>query len=220
MEYPTGRSEGASHRSAQRGGFPVNAMNILVVGIGGQGVMTASEVLARAALAVGLDVCKTEVAGMSQRGGVVSSQLRIGAKVLACEITPGQVDLLIALEAAEALRWSHWLAPSGCVVASTLRVEPPVVSSGIAAYPDDPWGALQTPGRTARRVEAGVVAKELGDARLANTVMLGAAADLLPLPADTLLGEVLARFGANEALRQTNARAFAAGRERAACMAD
>lgn len=193
--------------------------NILVVGIGGQGVMTASEVLARAALAVGLDVCKTEVAGMSQRGGVVSSQLRIGSKVLACEITPGQVDLLIALEAAEALRWSHWLAPTGCVVASMLRVEPPVVSAGLATYPADPWRELQAPGRRARQVDAGALAAELGDARLANTVMLGAAADLLPMPAETLLGEVLVRFGANEGLRRRNAQAFAAGREHAAALA-
>lgn len=189
--------------------------NILVVGIGGQGVMTASEVLARAALACGLDACKTEVAGMSQRGGVVSSQLRIGAQVLACEITPGQVDLLIALEAAEALRWSHWLAPTGWVVANTLRVEPPVVSAGLAHYPADPGQELQIPGRQARCVDAGALAAELGDARLANTVMLGAAADLLPLTAESLLEQVLERFGANEGLRRRNALAFAAGRERA-----
>ncbi len=198
--------------ATRQGNDTTASANILVVGIGGQGVMTASDVLARAALACGLDVCKTEVAGMSQRGGVVSSQVRIGAQVLACEITPGQVDLLIALEAAEALRWSHWLAPRGWVLANTLRVEPPVVSAGMAQYPADPWQQLQLPGRQSRRVDACAVAAQLGDARLANTVMLGAAADLLPLPAQTLLEQVLARFGANPALRDSNARAFAMGR--------
>lgn len=188
-------------------------MNIMVVGIGGQGVMTASEVLARAALAHGLDACKTEVAGMSQRGGVVSSQLRIGAQVLACDIPPGQVELLIALEAAEALRWGHCLAGDGWVLANTLRVEPPVVSAGLQRYPADPWGELQATRRRARRIDAGAVAVELGDRRLANTVMLGAAADLLPLPAHTLLQQVLERFGANETLRSRNAAAFAAGRD-------
>lgn len=190
----------------------MKGVNLMVVGIGGQGVMTASDVLARAALEVGLDVCKTEVAGMSQRGGVVSSQLRVGPRVVAAEITPGKVDVLIALEAAEALRWSHWLAPGGCVVANTLRVEPPVVSAGIERYPGDPWAELQAACPNARRVDAGTLARELGDARLANTVMLGASADLLPWPVQTLLAQVLARFGANERLRALNARAFEAGR--------
>lgn len=186
--------------------------NILVVGIGGQGVMTAADVLARTALAAGLDACKTEVAGMSQRGGVVTSQVRIGSRVLACEIAPGEVDLLIAMEAAEALRWCHWLAPTGRAIVSTLRSVPPSVASGGGGYPSDPVAEVRRLGHTAVSVDAGAIAVSLGDARLANTVMLGAAADWLPLDSEALLAQVLQRFGGKEELRQRNAAAFEAGR--------
>ena len=81
--------------------------NILVVGIGGQGVMTATEILAEAAIALGHDVKKTEVAGMAQRGGVVSSHLRFGTRVLTPQITPGTADVLLGFESAEAMRWQH-----------------------------------------------------------------------------------------------------------------
>src|SRR5450631_1226508 len=104
-----------AYRARHRTGACMN-MNILIVGIGGQGVMTAADLVARAALAAGWDACETELAGMSQRGGVVSSQVRIGSRVFASEITPGCVDLLLAMEVAEALRWCHWMAPAGTVV--------------------------------------------------------------------------------------------------------
>ncbi len=84
--------------------------DVLVVGIGGQGVLTAADAIARAALACGYDATKTEVTGMSQRGGVVCSQVRFGQKVSASEIRAGAARLVIAFEAAEALRWSHYLA--------------------------------------------------------------------------------------------------------------
>ena len=112
--------------------------NILVVGIGGQGVMTAAEMLARAALAQGFDVKKTEVAGMAQRGGVVSSHVRFGPKVYSPQIEPGEADLLIGFEAAEALRWLPHLRPTGVAMVNTLRIAPPVVSTGLYAYPAAP----------------------------------------------------------------------------------
>lgn len=193
--------------------------NILVVGIGGQGVMTAADVLARVALAAGLDVSKTEIAGMSQRGGVVSSQVRIGEHIEAAEITPGQVDLLLALEAAEALRWSHWLAPHGRAVVNTLRAVPPIVSSGRAKYPDDPVGDMRRLGVDVCALDASAIAVSLGDVRLANTVMLGAAADSLPLDPEAVLAQVLQRFSGSEQLRQRNAAAFDAGRAQAGATA-
>lgn len=188
---------------------------LLVVGVGGQGVMTATEVLARVALAAGLDACKTEIAGMSQRGGVVSSQLRIGQRIRASEITPGEADLLIALEAAEALRWCHWLRPGAPVVANTLRAVPPVVSSGRASYPDDPLADVAAQGFEVAAVPATQIALQLGDVRLANTVMLGAAADRLPLDPQALRAQLLRRFAGHERLAGWNAAAFDAGRAQA-----
>lgn len=193
----------------------MSAAQLLVVGIGGQGVMTAADLLARAALAAGLDASKTEVAGMSQRGGVVSSQVRVGARVLACEIEPGDVDLLLALEAAEALRWSHWLSPGGRAFVNTLRAVPPIVNSGLAHYPEDPIGTLRALVPATCVLEASATAAALGDPRLTNTVMLGAAADALPFAAEVLLAQILERFARSERLRALNCEAFEAGRERA-----
>jgi ferredoxin len=109
--------------------------NILVCGIGGQGVMTATEILAEAAIALGHDVKKTEVAGMAQRGGVVTSHLRFGRKVLSPQIEPGTVQVLLGFEGAEALRWSHYLRPEGLALVNTGRLVPPVVELGLFDYP-------------------------------------------------------------------------------------
>jgi Pyruvate/2-oxoacid:ferredoxin oxidoreductase gamma subunit len=124
-----------------------NITNILVCGIGGQGVMTATEILSEAAIAEGHDVKKTEVAGMSQRGGVVTSHLRFGPKVLSPQIAPGTADVLLGFEAAEALRWSHYLKPGAMALVNDARLVPPVVELGLFKYPDDPIGEM----RVARR---------------------------------------------------------------------
>ena len=120
--------------------------NILVCGIGGQGVMTAAEILAEAAMAEGHDVKKTEVAGMAQRGGVVTSHLRFGRKVLSPQIEPGTVQVLLGFEGAEALRWSHYLKPDGLALVNNARLVPPVVELGLFDYPDDPTGQMRAAG--------------------------------------------------------------------------
>jgi indolepyruvate ferredoxin oxidoreductase, beta subunit len=185
--------------------------DILVTGIGGQGVMTAAEVLARAALAAGLEATKTEVTGMAQRGGVVCSQVRFGRNVGASDIRPGEARLLISFEAAEALRWSHYLAPGGTILVDRWRAVPPVVSSGAFDYPDDPITEMRARGARVVGVDARAIAEELGDVRLANSVMLGAAAASLPFSPRLLRDEVLRRFGGNAALSQSNALAFDRG---------
>jgi indolepyruvate ferredoxin oxidoreductase, beta subunit len=190
--------------------------DILVVGIGGQGVMTAAETLARAALAAGLDATKTEVAGMSQRGGVVCSQVRVGRHIEATEIAAGQATLLLAFEAAEGLRWSHYLAPHGKAFVDSWRAVPPVVSSGRFDYPKQPAADMRGTGVDVVEIDARSVAAELGDVRLANSVMLGAAAGSLPYVPEVLRAEVLRRFGKSAALADANGRAFDAGRDLAA----
>ncbi|MCB4359693.1 indolepyruvate oxidoreductase subunit beta [Quatrionicoccus australiensis] len=187
--------------------------NILVVGIGGQGVMTATEILAEAAIALGQDAKKTEVAGMAQRGGVVSSHLRFGAKVLSPQITPGTADVLLGFESAEAMRWQHMLKPGGITLMNTARLVPPVVELGLFDYPVDPIAEVKKGGNKVVAFDATTIALELGDIRLGNTVMLGAIADHLPFSADDLLTCVLQRFQRKgEKLVELNRRAFAAGR--------
>jgi indolepyruvate ferredoxin oxidoreductase beta subunit len=189
------------------------ATNILVVGIGGQGVMTATEILAEAAIALGNDAKKTEVAGMAQRGGVVSSHLRFGPKVLSPQITAGTADLLLAFEAAEALRWCHMLRPGGLVLMNTAKLVPPVVNIGLYDYPADPVAEIRKCGYQVRAFDAQAIAMELGEIKLGNTVMLGALGDHLPFPAEVLLEAIVKRFAAKKPqLVELNRLAFAAGR--------
>jgi indolepyruvate ferredoxin oxidoreductase beta subunit len=190
-----------------------NVTNILVVGIGGQGVMTATEILAEAAIALGHDVKKTEVAGMAQRGGVVSSHLRFGPKVLSPQIMPGTADLLVGFESAEALRWCHYLKPGGLVLMNTAKLVPPVVDLGLYEYPDDPLAEIRAKGFDVHAFDAMAIALELGDMRLGNTVMLGAMADHLPFPPEVLLDAILKRFSARKPhMVEVNRKAFEAGR--------
>ena len=188
-------------------------VNVLVCGIGGQGVMTAADVLAQAAVAHGHDCKKSEIAGMSQRGGVVTSQVRFGPKIYSPVIGPGCADLLLAFELAEALRAEDCLKMSGIALVNTVRLAPPVVSLGLYRYPDDPLEQMRAAGIRVYAVDAGAVARAHGDLRLANTVMLGAAATFLPFPAADLEALIVERFQArNPTLVDKNRRAFAAGR--------
>ncbi|HMV05860.1 MAG TPA: indolepyruvate oxidoreductase subunit beta [Accumulibacter sp.] len=190
--------------------------NILVVGTGGQGVMTATEILAEAAIALGHDVKKTEVAGMAQRGGVVSSHLRFGRKVLSPQVTPGSADVVLGFEAAEAMRWRHMLRPGGLVLMNSGRLVPPIVELGLYAYPADPVGEIRAAGTHVVSFDASAIALELGDIRLGNTVMLGAISDHLPFPAEVLERCILQRFASKKpALVELNRKAFAAGRQAA-----
>ena len=190
-----------------------NITNILVVGVGGQGVMTATEILAEAAIALGHDAKKTEVAGMAQRGGVVSSHLRFGPKVLSPQIMPGTADLLVGFESAEAMRWCHYLKPGGLVLMNSAKLVPPVVDIGLYEYPDNPPAEVTARGYQLHAFDAVNIALELGDIRLGNTVMLGAMADHLPFPAEVLLDAVLKRFRARKPqMVELNQKAFEAGR--------
>ena len=187
--------------------------NIAVCGIGGQGVMTATEILAEAALSLGFDVKKTEVAGMSQRGGVVTSHLRFGPQVLSPQIMPGEADLLVGFEAAEALRWAHMLKPGGVALVNQGRFVPPVVTIGLYDYPEDPIAEMRRLGLAVFDFDASALAMQLGNIRLGNTVMLGAMSDRLPFPADVLRKAVLDRFGTRKPeLLELNREAFELGR--------
>lgn len=191
--------------------------NILVVGVGGQGVMTATEILAEAAIALGHDVKKTEVAGMAQRGGVVSSHLRFGPKVLSPQIAPGTAHVLLGFEAAEGMRWRHMMRPDALALMNTGNLAPPVVELGLFEYPEDPVGEMRKSGARVYAFDASAIANGLGDIRLGNTVMLGAIADHLPFPAEVLEECVLKRFARKgEAVIEKNRQAFAAGRAAAA----
>ncbi len=188
--------------------------NIVVAGTGGQGVMTASEVLAQTALAAGFDVKKTEVAGMAQRGGSVNSHVRFGREILCPSIAPGDADLLLAMEPAEGLRWIGCLKPKGAALVNLTALVPPVVATGAAHYPEDPLTSMKAVRQAVQGIDATDVSRRLGEPRLVNMVMLGAASTRLPFDPELLAETATARFRQRKkALAELNLRAFKAGQE-------
>jgi len=154
----------------------LDAMNFLLVGVGGQGILTASDVVAEVGLAIGLDAKKSEVHGFSQRGGVVESHVRWGPAVASPLAEKGTVDALLAFEMLEAARWIDWLRPGGTVLANRQRIVPMSVSAGDATYPGDEaiQAALHARAGRVTIVEGLAIAERLGNPRLANTALLGA----------------------------------------------
>lgn len=197
----------------------LNSTNILVAGIGGQGVMTAAEILAQTALAQGYDVKKTEVAGMAQRGGVVTSHVRFGDKINSPAIPDGEADLILGFEPAEAARWLVQLKTGGVVLVNQNRQVPPIVNIGLFDYPEDPIAAIVSRGVEVHAFNATKIAQKLGNIRLVNTVMLGASSVHLPFSAEILKESILARFRERKPkLVKINEQAFQAGQEaEAAC---
>ena len=156
------------------------AVNLLLSGVGGQGVVLASYVLSQVALAEGYDVKQSEVHGMSQRGGSVTSHFRFGDKVWEPLVIQGTADILMAFEALEALRYVNWLKPEGMLIYNSLRINPSPVSAGLATYPADIDALIADAHPNVRRVNANELAQEAGTVKAANVVMLGAVSPALP----------------------------------------
>ena len=184
--------------------------NIILAGVGGQGGLSVSVAIARAAMATGYFVKQSEVHGMSQRGGEVLAHLRISDREIQSPTIPkGEGDLILAFEPLEALRYLPWLsAGRGAVVAS---------SSPIRNIPDYPDIAVvlaeleKLPNR--RIVDADGIAKAAGSIKSANVVLVGAAADMLPVPPEAIEKEIAALFARKgEAAVLANLKAFRDGK--------
>ncbi len=155
--------------------------NIVIAGVGGQGVLMASKVLAESALASGLDVKQNEVHGMAQRGGSVISFVRIGDEVASPVVMPGTADLLISFEPLEALRYIHYLKPGGRLVYNRVRINPSTVAAGMAVYPDEVETQIVEACDEAHGIEALSIAREAGNGKAVNMVMVGTVMKYLPL---------------------------------------
>jgi indolepyruvate ferredoxin oxidoreductase beta subunit len=188
--------------------------NFLLAGVGGQGTILASNVLAEVALAAGFDVKKSEVHGMAQRGGSVNTHVRWDAeKVYSPLIGLGEADMLLVFERAEALRYAEYLKPGGVAVVNEHTIEPITVTSGGAHYPagaemravyDEVTDRLHVVPGTA-------IARELGNARAANVVLLGAISRFLDVPQETWLQVIEARVPPRYV--ELNRQAFLLGRQ-------
>lgn len=155
--------------------------NVLIAGVGGQGVILASELLALAALADGRDVKQGEFHGVAQRGGAVFSHVRFGDRVHSPMTRRGEVDYFLALEKLEALRYAHFVRPGGTIIANDHAVEP-VRMADERPYPDEAFDFLAGKGFNVVVAPATTKALELGNHKAANVVLLGALAGHLDIP--------------------------------------
>lgn len=187
--------------------------NLLFAGVGGQGVVLASEVLALVAAAEGLDVKQGEVHGAAQRGGAVVSHIRFGERVHSPLNMRGKADLLAAFEKLEAVRHAHYVRPGGVVIVNDHRVEPTYLNTTVQ-YPDDPVGFLKSKNYRVITLNATQVARELGNERVASLYILGAVSQFLPLKAESW--DKVLRERIPPKLLELNQQAFARG-QRDAC---
>lgn len=184
--------------------------SVVLAGVGGQGILLASEILARAAMLSGFDVKTNEVHGMAQRGGSVVAQIRYGQKVHSPLVAKRTALVLGALEQVEALRFADYLAPGGLAVVNAQIIMPVTVSMGSARYPGDIEAKLKTAFPRLVYLRAADMASNLGDIRTANIVVLGAISKGLDLPEDAWKEAVSSCV--KERFREINLRAFEMGR--------
>lgn len=192
------------------------ARNIMIVGVGGQGVLMISKVMALLGQSQGLQVKQSEVHGMAKRGGIVFSHVRFGEQVWSPTIAKGEADALIALEWAEGLRWLDHLRPeTGVFIADTRRIVPPFACRNRKAGAPTNY-ALETPAEIVSRIADGYaldatgMASNLGDARAANTVLLGILSASLDYPVEDWLSIIDGLVPPKT--REINRNAFEAGR--------
>lgn len=162
--------------------------DLVIVGVGGQGVILISDVLGRAAVLAGKPVCGAETHGMAQRGGSVINHTRIGCR-FSPMVAAGGADVLVALEPAEALRFAQFLSPAGVALVNTRPVLPSSVTSGKARYPplEDILAPLKTHSRRVIAMDATALAQTAGTAQAMNVVMLGALSRYIPISEDRVL---------------------------------
>jgi indolepyruvate ferredoxin oxidoreductase beta subunit len=186
--------------------------SIVFSGVGGQGVILVAEITALAAVRCGYDVKQTEVHGVSQRGGSVETQVRFGPQVWSPVVTPGQADIIVGLEALEALRSAHYVNPAeGVILLNEHQIIPASVENAGEIYPQNPVKDLKQKGYQVIPIPATRLAHDLGDGRMANVVMIGRISSLLPIPHDVWLETLESRIP--EKYRAPNLKAFEVGRD-------
>ena len=164
----------------------VNNLNILIVGVGGQGTLLASRFLGKAAEEMGKDVKLSEVHGMSQRGGSVITCVKIGDKIHSPLICEGEADVILSFEQVEAARWISYLKKGGTIITNTQKIESMPVITGKAVYPDNVLDVLKASDIKLLSLDALSIAEECGSPKAVNVVLLGVlASELKDVPEET-----------------------------------
>ena len=187
--------------------------DLLITGVGGQGVVLASDIIGEAALAAGYDVKKTDTLGMAQRGGSVVSHVRIGQQVWSPLIKEGEVDILVAFEKLEAARWSHYLRSGAIAIVNNHALPPLSVNLGDERYPTDEeiTNILRQWSERIYFVDGTSRTREFGNVRTLNMFMLGCASLFLPLEVHVWKDSISQRL--SPGVRQINIDIFDLGRK-------
>ena len=156
--------------------------SVVLVGVGGQGILLASEIVAQAAVVAGFDVKTNEVHGMAQRGGSVIAQIRYGQEVHSPVIAKGTASVLGSLERMETLRYTDYLSENGLAVVSSQKIVPVTASSGAVSYPEIDEELLKRYFPRLLYLDAVGEATKLGNSKVANAILLGAMSSQLELP--------------------------------------
>ena len=188
--------------------------NILFCGVGGQGILLASEVTAFSLLAAGMDARKSEVHGMAQRGGSVTAQLRYGTKVYSPLISPGEADIVVAFEMMEAVRYLPYMHSQTKVIVNTHKIYPPAVATGKMDYPENVLAELISRDIHVKELDAFEIASKVGEVRAVNIVMVGVLSTYLPIDEQVYVDVMNERIP--ERFRDVNIKAFQEGRKIAA----
>jgi len=158
--------------------------NIIITGVGGQGILLASEIISESAVLAGYDVKRSEIHGMAQRGGSVNSHIRFGKKIYSPLVMKGECDLLLAFEKLEAIRMADFINKEGTIIVNDQQINPVPVSSGSAVYPENIEEILKKYFPSVIFVNAFELAKQAGNVRTANIALLGVASKKLNIPID------------------------------------
>lgn len=158
----------------------MDVTNVLLVGVGGQGTVLASTILAKGLISAGYDVKMSEIHGMSQRGGSVFTQVRFGKEVISPVIGDGEADIIVAFEKMEALRYLDFLKPTGSIIVNLEELPSAVIQAGLAKYPKGILEELESHAKT-YPIDATTIAREMGNEKVMNVVLFGAMAKLLGL---------------------------------------
>lgn len=186
-----------------------NKLDILMVGVGGQGTILASKILSMVAQTMGYDVKVSEIHGMAQRGGSVVTQVRIGEKIYSPIIAEGQADIILAFEKLEALRWLYYLKPEGTIIINDQEIEPVPVILGVQKYPDDVIAQIKS--RTDKTVVVNGLdlALKSGNVKALNVVLIGAMAKHIDIPENVWIEAIEEKVPAR--FLEANKKSFAAG---------
>lgn len=155
--------------------------NIIIAGVGGQGLVLTTQIMAEAAFLAGFDVKTNDVIGLSQRGGKIWGSVRMGEKIYSPNIAPGEGDILIAFEQLEGRRWRQMMKQNSIAIINDYEIAPALVQQGQVEYADDIVNELQK-NSTVTKIKATEQAQKLGNTAVTNIIMLGAAAKYMDIP--------------------------------------